>query len=209
MAIDASITVIGPNKIEQWTCKDENDYYRARNSAKIFVSKLENAISKQLNDRFTFQPTLIGKVELDWDEIEPKILPIGDSSGLTWIQETIYDNLNLIKSPKYKREMADESKLDSKTISCFSHLLDHDPVSGLFLPNNFPEHFTIEHKGDIVSIGSLSGLDIALYKWLEYIDEVGVPKLSEDATSELILYSKNFALMTNIAMQYGLALELL
>ena len=144
MTVDAVLTVLGDKRVQRWPCKDDAEFELACRSEEKLVKGLETNVSEQLGHSIQFDKRILGYAGISLNAIEPRSLPIGNSDGLAWLQDMFNEEIE-----KRSTNIDDVQSLDSAialNAQNFRHLLEHHPVSGLFLPENFPQPFCLGVK---------------------------------------------------------------
>ena len=199
MAVFAFPIIIGPEALLEWTFEDKGAYNLARKKEHKFVSTLQEILSAQLGGPIAFDNRLIGvKTESKLDEFNEMKLPIGNNEGLIWLKESI---------KKWFEEKGGKSA-EQVSRSSFSHLMEHSPISGIFLPIDFSRSFNCNLRGDSISIGSSIKVKKELDLWLTQILPWHEKKAS--ASGKIYkYYAKNFIDVIDFSIEKGVAVEIL
>jgi hypothetical protein len=198
MSIDATLTILGPHRVADWAFDNREDYVRACEEEEALIPRLEAELSRQIGRETHLPASLLTIEPTDGDDGENRCEVVGGSEGLKWLQESI-ESYTAARTVGSRR--TDQRRY-------FRHALEHDAVTGIFLPVDFSNPFTIEHRGDLVSVGSLPRLCAELRIWKATIFLFHMEK-NPDVAPVWREYCENLASMTDLALQKGKAVELI
>jgi hypothetical protein len=189
MAVDAGLTILGPARVERWTCDDDVGFERACAAERELVEQVAREVSRQ-----TGQPVRLGAPlvpapdaasESQPAEYKWSMLPVGDyGTFLAWLQQPVGSGL---AGPG-------------------PHLSAPRANQHLFLPLVFPEPFVAVSGDDQVTVASLPLAAAELAEWIARTiparDAAGIPVPEAERT-----WAENLARVLSRAEERGVAVE--
>ena len=206
MSIDATIIVLGPGRVAEWAFDNQADYAKACEEEAKFIPRLETELSRQIGQEIRLPASLLDMKSMSsGTDTESYCEIVGGSEGLRWLQDSIE---SFTAAQHNFRSSQPIGNISANELCSFHHILKHDAVSGIFLPIDFPEPFTLEHRGDHISVASLPRLRQELQIWKEQIFPFHMQK-NHNLALVWQEYFDNLLSITDLALRQGKAIELI
>jgi hypothetical protein len=215
MSVDAFVTLMGKGRPKRWAFEDEASWRTACQREETFLQGVEFLIEKQLGKRVRLVGTALdGTLPPTGGQSDLQLtVPVGGTDGIAPIQLLPVSYKVEHKLPvnwrvadiNWPNRIVNRSTY-RELLRDFLHLVDHDPISGFYLPVDFPDPIWLPGKAlnetNDVSIGSAVQLLDNLQRWSKLVTTLReIPKW-------LIVNAKNLALVARAAIRTGLAVEL-
>ena len=215
MSVQAFLTRMGRGMPQKWTFEDETRWEVACREEEEILRRVESILEKQLGKRVQLVGTILDGTLLPGGTASDLELAetVGGTDGIAPIQALIVSHIVDGRLPEvwrpsdpYAPSRLARGETFPEALREFLHLVEHDPVSGFYLPTNFPNPIWLPgelHRNTYeISIGSAVRLLDELQQWLKLV------AVLPDIPDWLILHANNLALMTRAALRTGLSMEL-
>jgi hypothetical protein len=215
MGVQAFLTPMGRGLPLKEAFEDEAAWEAACREEEAILRWLERILEAQLGERVHLVGTVLDGTRSPRGELSDRELgeTVGGTDGIAPLQALVVSYLLDGRLPEtwrpfdlYEPSRRARDATNRESLRRFLHLVEHDPVTGFYLPIDFPDPIwlpgELHRESYEISVGSAVKLLDDLQQWSKLAADLpGVP-------GWMILHAENLALVARAALRTGLALEL-
>ncbi len=215
MSVQAFLTPMGRGLPLKEAFEDEVAWEAACRREETILRRLEETLEEQLGQQVRLVgTTLDGALPPRGGPSDRELAEtVGGTDGIAPLQALVLSYLLDGRLPGtwrppdlYEPSRRARDVIIRESLRGFLHLVEHDPVTGFYLPIDFPDPIWLpgELHGETyeISVGSAVKLLDNLQQWSKLVAEL------PDVPGWLILHAENLALVARAALRTRLALEL-